>query len=89
VSRGVIAEAAARWPVRVIEVTAPANILAARLAARGRESAGDVTSRLTRAMTIPGGVTVTTVLNDASLAEGVGRFVAAIRLMLSEADTAA
>ena len=42
VSRGVIAEAARRFPVRVIEVTARPEILAARLAARGREGAEDV-----------------------------------------------
>jgi ribose 1,5-bisphosphokinase len=82
VSRGVIAEAASRYPVRVIEVTAPSDILAARLAARGRESAGDVASRLTRTVTIPDGVPVTTVSNDGSLEAGVERFVAAIRLAL-------
>lgn len=85
VSRGVIAEAASRFPVRVIQVTAPPEILAARLAARGRESAGDVANRLTRVATIPDGVTVTTVSNDASLEVGIERFVAAIRLALAGA----
>ena len=37
VSRAVIAEAAARFPVHVVEVTAPADLLARRLVARGRE----------------------------------------------------
>ena len=79
VSRGVIAEAAARWPVRVIEVTAPPDVLAARLNARGRESAADVSRRLNRTATVPEGVIVETVCNDGTLAEGVERFVAALR----------
>jgi ribose 1,5-bisphosphokinase len=85
-SRGVIAEAASRYPVRVIEVTAPADILAARLATRGRESAADVANRLSRVVTIPAGVTVTTVMNDGSLAAGIERFVATIRLALIAAS---
>jgi phosphonate metabolism protein PhnN/1,5-bisphosphokinase (PRPP-forming) len=89
VSRGVIAEAASRYAVSVIEVTAPPDVLAARLAARGRESAGDVASRLSRVVAIPGDVPLTTVMNDGSLAQGVERFVAAIRLGLADADNAA
>jgi ribose 1,5-bisphosphokinase len=84
VSRGVIADAAARHAVRVIEVTAPPAILAARLKARGRESADDVSRRLSRSAVIPDGVAVTTICNDGSLAEGVELFVAALRLALSE-----
>jgi phosphonate metabolism protein PhnN/1,5-bisphosphokinase (PRPP-forming) len=84
VSRGVIAEAAARWPIRVIEVTAPAEVLAARLAARGRENGADVARRLERSVAIPDGVTVETVWNDGSLAEGVGGFVAALRRVTDE-----
>ena len=82
ISRGVIADAARRFSVRVIEVTAPPNVLAARLAARGRETGGDVARRLARTATIPNGVAVETVLNDATLAEGVERFVAALRRTL-------
>ncbi len=66
VSRTVIAEAASRFQVRVIEVTAPADVLAARLASRGRESATDVASRLARSVTLPSHVMVDTVMNDAS-----------------------
>lgn len=84
VSRGVIAEAARRFPVRVIEVTAPAEILAARLAARGREAAGDMARRLARSVPIPVGVSVETVWNDATLAAGVERFIAALRGVVSE-----
>ena len=46
VSRTVIAEAARRFPVRAIEITASPDILAARLVSRGREAAADVAARL-------------------------------------------
>jgi len=85
VSRGVIATAAARYRVHVIEVTAPAEMLAARLAARGRETAADVARRLDRTATVPGGVAVETVWNDATLATGVERFVAALRHVVDAA----
>ncbi len=79
VSRGAIAAAAARFPVHVIEVTAPAEVLAARLAARGRESGADVAARLARTVALPDGVRVTRVVNDGTMAEGVARFLAAVR----------
>lgn len=78
VSRAVIAEAARRFPVRVIEVTAPPQVLAARLAARGRETAADIAARLARSVAVPDGVDVETVLNDADLGTGIARFVAAL-----------
>jgi phosphonate metabolism protein PhnN/1,5-bisphosphokinase (PRPP-forming) len=79
VSRGVIAEAARRFRVRVIEVTAPPEVLAARLAARGREAAGDVARRLARTAAIPSGVAIETVWNDATLDAGAERFVTALQ----------
>jgi phosphonate metabolism protein PhnN/1,5-bisphosphokinase (PRPP-forming) len=78
VSRGVIAEATARYAVRVIEVTAPAGILAARLAARGREDADDIRRRLARTVSLPDHVPIQTVVNDASLEVGAARFIAAL-----------
>ena len=84
VSRGVIAAAAERFPVRVIEVTAPPAILAQRLAARGRETVEDVAKRLARDVPIPVGVAVDTVMNDGTMAEAADRFVAALnRAVLS------
>jgi ribose 1,5-bisphosphokinase len=82
VSRGVIAAAAAQYPVRVIEVTAPPEVLAARLAARGRETTADVARRLGRTAVIPPGVMVETVWNDVTPAIGVERFVAALRRII-------
>jgi ribose 1,5-bisphosphokinase len=78
VSRGVIAQAAEQFRVRVIEVTAPPEILAQRLASRGRESADDVAKRLARDVPIPDHVAVDTVMNDQTPAEAADRFIAAL-----------
>jgi len=78
VSRGVIADAAATFPVQVIEVTAPTEILSKRLAARGRETAQDVAKRLARDVKIPSGTEVDTVMNDGTPQEAADRFVAAL-----------
>jgi ribose 1,5-bisphosphokinase len=84
-SRTVVAEAAKRFATRVIEVTAPAEVLAQRLASRGRESSTDMAERLTRSVTLPSHITVDTVMNDASLEEGVARFLAALNRAASDA----
>jgi ribose 1,5-bisphosphokinase len=78
VSRGVIAEAARHYDVRVIVVTAPAAVLAARLAARGREDAADISRRLARDVPLPEGVPTETVMNDGTLEQGASRFLAAL-----------
>jgi phosphonate metabolism protein PhnN/1,5-bisphosphokinase (PRPP-forming) len=84
VSRTVIANAASRFPVRVIEVTAPPEILAARLASRRRESATDIAARLARTVQLPPDIVVDTVVNDGSLEDGVTRFLAAINRAISD-----
>ena len=78
VSRGVIAEAANRFPIQVIEVTAPPEILARRLADRGRETATDIAERLARAVPIPPHVTVDTITNDKTPDHAADQFVAAL-----------
>ncbi len=78
VSRGAIAEAASRFSVHVIEVTAPPDVLAVRLSARGRETEADVAARLSRSVPLPEGVAVTRVTNDGKQEDGVARFVAAV-----------
>jgi phosphonate metabolism protein PhnN/1,5-bisphosphokinase (PRPP-forming) len=85
VSRTVIAEAARHYPTRVIEITAPPAVLAARLAARGRESADDIAARLTRSVTVPPGVMLETVVNDGTLEQGVQRFLAALNRAAADA----
>ena len=79
VSRSVLAEAASRHPTRVLLVTAPAEVLAHRLAARGREDAADIARRLSREAPLPDGLDVVTVMNDTTPADGVAQFLAALR----------
>lgn len=80
-SRAALPEAARVFPdLRVILVTAPDALLAARLAARGREAGADITQRLNRAaFTIPAGITAKTVVNDGALETGVTRLLAALQ----------
>ena len=78
VSRAVVAEAAARFPVSVVEVSAPADVLARRLAARGREDAVDIARRLSRGIDLPLPVERQTVMNDGTVEQGVRRLLAAI-----------
>jgi ribose 1,5-bisphosphokinase len=80
VSRSVVAEALACYPrVVALAVTAPAAILAERLAQRGRESADDIAARVTRAApSLPSALTVITIENDATLADAARRFIAAL-----------
>ncbi|MBS0559097.1 MAG: phosphonate metabolism protein/1,5-bisphosphokinase (PRPP-forming) PhnN [Proteobacteria bacterium] len=78
VSRAVIAEAAQRYPVRVIEVTAPPEVLAERLRSRGRETADEIAGRLARAVPLPAGIDAEIVSNDGTLEEGARRFLAAL-----------
>ena len=80
VSRGVIGNIAGRVAnVRVVEITAPPDVLAARLENRGREDASGVAGRLARrGAGAPPGITVTTIMNDGTPDEGISRFVDAI-----------
>ncbi|MGY6411169.1 MAG: phosphonate metabolism protein/1,5-bisphosphokinase (PRPP-forming) PhnN [Alkalilacustris sp.] len=77
-SRAALPQARAVWPrLEVVVVTAPIPVLAARLSARGRESAEAVAARLHRSlMPPPEGAQV--VQNDAGVAEGVARLLAAL-----------
>ncbi len=63
-SRTVLAQAAASYDFAVLEITAPPEVLAARLAARGREAAADIAARLAREAPLPAGLRVLRVIND-------------------------
>ncbi|WP_295042814.1 phosphonate metabolism protein/1,5-bisphosphokinase (PRPP-forming) PhnN [uncultured Paracoccus sp.] len=80
-SRRVLADAAARFPgLTVLLVTAPPEVLAARLAGRGRESAADQARRLDRADdALPSGIAVRAVLNDGTPEQGLARFLDALQ----------
>ncbi len=86
-SRAMVAQLSTRVPnLVVVEIGAPAGILAQRLAQRGRESADDVAKRLARkAEPYPEGTRVLRVTNDQTPAIGVSRFVAALYTQLGKA----
>jgi ribose 1,5-bisphosphokinase len=80
-SRAVLSDAARVFPgLRVIVVTAPDAILAARLAARGRESQDGIRARLARgSFTVPEGIDTRNVVNDGTVEDGVARFLQALQ----------
>jgi ribose 1,5-bisphosphokinase len=76
VSRTVIAEARRRFaPVAVIAVSAAPETLAARLAARGRETATDVAERLRRGGLLSAEPADLVIDNDGTLETAIDRFV--------------
>lgn len=80
-SRHALRDAALRYPLRVLEITAPVAVRAQRLAARGRESAEDIAARLSREAGIPADLDVETVINATTPEAGI----AAVVGMLSRA----
>lgn len=80
VSRTVLAEAQGRFPpVAVVAVEAPPELLAARLAARGREQDAAVAARLAReGAGIPEGIAPIALANDGTIEAGIARFLAAL-----------
>jgi phosphonate metabolism protein PhnN/1,5-bisphosphokinase (PRPP-forming) len=80
VSRTVLEDAERRFArVRVVSITASADALARRLAARGREDQADVARRLARAEAIEVvGQDVVVVRNDGDLADAIAEMVAAL-----------
>jgi len=77
VSRAVVAEARARFqPTRVILVTAPAEVLRARLHARGREADAAVDARLERAVDVAADCVI---VNDGAPETAVQSFLAALQ----------
>ena len=79
-SRRMIEAAAARYErVVVVHVTAPPEILAQRLEARGRETAADILERLqTVPLSVPEGVTLTKIVNDTTPEAAGDRLIEAI-----------
>ncbi|WP_338665161.1 phosphonate metabolism protein/1,5-bisphosphokinase (PRPP-forming) PhnN [Pararoseomonas sp. SCSIO 73927] len=87
-SRRALADAAARFPLRVVEITASPEVLSARLAARGREGAEDIARRLAREAPLPAGLTVETVRNDGTVEAGAEALLRALRNALPAAAVA-
>ncbi|MEP2641808.1 phosphonate metabolism protein/1,5-bisphosphokinase (PRPP-forming) PhnN [Roseobacter sp.] len=78
-SRGVLPKAQALFdPFHVVWLTAPPQVRATRLAARGRETTDQIAGRLTRQGDgVPDGVPVTLVRNDRPLADTVAEITGA------------
>jgi len=89
-SRGAVASLAERVPrLVVVEIDAPAELLASRLAQRARESAQDIEQRLARPRSAyPDHLPVLRVCNDSRLDIGVSRLEAALRTHLNEPGAA-
>lgn len=81
VSRGVIPQAVAKYQrVTVVFVTAPKEVLAARLVERGRESEADIRERLERsAEALPPAPSLVMIQNVGDASEGARRLVEVIR----------
>lgn len=79
VSRTVVAGAAERFPARVLEITAPASVLAERLRDRARESEADIALRLARTVALTDAIESVVILNDGTPEEGAARLIAALR----------
>ena len=80
-SRGVLVRAAKVFPaLTVLHITASPAVLAARLAARGRETPDDIAARLAQAdRPLPVGLDLITIANDGALAETVAAACAALQ----------
>jgi ribose 1,5-bisphosphokinase len=86
VSRAVILQARQRYqPIRVVEVWAPPEALARRLAARARESGAEIAERLARASSIAvEGPDVTRIATTGSAAESLAKFLEILRKAAGE-----
>jgi ribose 1,5-bisphosphokinase len=78
VSRSVLDQARAAFVnVRIISISAPSDVLAKRLAARGRETAGEIDERIQRAAAYNvAGPDVIQLINDADLDTAIEKLVA-------------
>ena len=80
-SRAALPAATSVFPdLRVILVTAPDSVLAARLARRGRETAADIEARVKRAaFTLPDGIMADIIVNEGAPEDGIARLLAALQ----------
>ncbi|WP_349357898.1 phosphonate metabolism protein/1,5-bisphosphokinase (PRPP-forming) PhnN [Stappia sp.] len=78
-SRKVLADMAHRFPrLAIVSLTARPEVVARRLAARGRESAEEIARRLSRTVEIPAVAPMRTVDNSDDLGTAIADLVAAI-----------
>ena len=88
VSRGIVAQACQRMaPVSVVLVEAAPELLARRLAGRGREDARQQRQRLARAAApLPEAAEVTRFVNAAAMDEEIARFAALLTQLAAGSD---
>jgi phosphonate metabolism protein PhnN/1,5-bisphosphokinase (PRPP-forming) len=81
VSRNILSEAVKHYPHHLIAaIEAPAEILARRLLARGREDPADIAARVSRKVAaFPPRADVATIINDTTLENAGERFVDLLR----------
>ncbi|GLS86621.1 ribose 1,5-bisphosphate phosphokinase PhnN [Cypionkella aquatica] len=80
-SRAALAGALAAYPgLRVIQISAPPEVLADRLALRGRENRAEIADRLKRASyALPEGLPAIEISNDATPEKGIAKLLYALR----------
>lgn len=85
VSRTVITQACRKVDdATIIQITASASVRETRLASRGREAAADITSRLSREVSIDGGnAPLLTIDNNGPLEYGIDAMVSALLMILA------
>ncbi|HEY5363603.1 MAG TPA: phosphonate metabolism protein/1,5-bisphosphokinase (PRPP-forming) PhnN [Aestuariivirga sp.] len=91
VSRTILAQAAKRWPnTTVLLITASPDVLAIRVAARGRSEDGDVKKRISRSVEpLPSALQCVEIRNEGTLTKASAEFCSAlsqIRQHLSDTD---
>jgi phosphonate metabolism protein PhnN/1,5-bisphosphokinase (PRPP-forming) len=77
-SRTVLGEAARRFPLLILNVTAPASLRHDRLLGRGREATVEIPTRLSREVPLPASLNAQTIWNDGAPETGIARLVAAL-----------
>ncbi len=78
VSRAVVAAAAEKFPVRLIELRVSADMLALRLVARGRADAVVAARRLARPLPLPAWLPLEVIVNEGGVEQGAAAVVAAL-----------
>lgn len=79
VSRTIIDETTREYPgAQTLAITARPDVIAARLLARGRETAADIEARLARAVELPDTGNLHVIQNNGELADAIDAFVEAV-----------
>lgn len=86
-SRAALAGVPSAYRLCVMLISAPPALLSERIAGRGRESPAEVALRLKREASLPPGLDLREIRNDATLEEGAARLLQALRGLAAERST--